>query len=132
MTPEGYIGGQVLLDHVPTPGPGCSVNRLHLELGIFSDPAGFWARHVKGYLERGVPVIRYEDLLLQPRQRLRELAGRFGLARPWFPRAPRRLVGHNPRKGIIGDYRTLFNAATLRLIGERAGTVMAELGYEPF
>jgi hypothetical protein len=34
-----------------------------------------------------------------------------------------------PRKGVIGDYRTLFDAATLRLIEERAGPVMAELGY---
>ena len=132
VTPAGYIRGQVRLQEVPTPVPGCGVTRAHLELGIFTDPAGFWARHVSGYLEQGIPVIRYEDLLRQPRQTLREIASRFGLARPWFPRAPRRLVGHDPRKGVIGDHRTLFDTATLRLIAERAGPVMAELGYGSF
>lgn len=130
VTPAGYIRGQVRLEDVPTPAPGCGVTRAHLELGIFTDPAGFWARHVSGYLQQGVPVLRYEDLLQQPRRTLREIADRFGLARPWFPRAPRRLVGHDPRKGVVGDHRTLFDAATLQLIDERAGAVMAELGYE--
>jgi hypothetical protein len=129
VTPAGYIGGEVRLEDVPTPNPGCGVTRAHLEFGIFADPAGFWTRHVRGYLEEGIPVIRYEDLLQQPRKTLLEIAGRFHLRRPWFPRAPRHLVGHDPRKGVIGDYRTLFDAATLRLIEERAGPVMAELGY---
>jgi hypothetical protein len=132
VTPTAYIRGAVRLEAVPTPHPGCGVNQAHIDLGIFADPAGFWARHVEGYLGQGVPVIRYEDLLRQPRKTLRDAAGRLGLARPWFPRAPRRLVGHDPRKGVIGDHRTLFDAATLRLIDERAGAVMAALGYGPF
>lgn len=131
VTPQAYLGGAVALRAVPSPDPGCSVTQAHIDIGIFSDPAGFWARHVASYLEADLPIIRYEDLLQSPRRTLLQIAERFGLKRPWFPRAPRRLVGHDPRKGVIGDHKSLFDAGSLRLIAGKAGRVMERLGYDP-
>jgi len=129
VTPAAYIRGEVTLKAVPTPNPGCSVTQEHLALGIFTDPAGFWAAHVMSFLNHDLPVIRYEDLLRFPRKTLLQVADRFELRRPWFPRAPRRLVGHDPRKGVIGDYRSLFDAESLQIIWDKAGSVMERLGY---
>ena len=131
VSPADYVNGLAAIDCVPTPVKGCGVTQAHIDHGMFSDPAGFWAKHVSSYLESGIAIIRFEDLLQRPRKTLKWIADRFGLPRPWFPRAPRRLVGHDPRKGIIGDHVELFDEKSLRLIEKKAGAVMEQCGYSP-
>ncbi len=131
ITPSQWINGDVGLERVPSENPGCGVSQAHIDLGIFSDPVGFWVKHVSSYLSAQVPMVRFEDLAQQPAKTIRRIATQFGWKQPWWPRKPLRLVGHEPRKGVIGDHRTLFEAHTLAIIEERAGSLMQRLEYLP-
>lgn len=131
VTPKEWIDGAVRVERVSSPDPGCGVTQAHIDEGIFYDPLGFWMKHVSSYLSAKVPMVRYEDLTRQPRKTILRVAEIFGLKRPWWPRKPGKLVGHEPRKGIVGDYRNLLEAETVTKIEDRAGALMQQLGYLP-
>lgn len=130
VSPFEWLNGKVTLGAIPVEDEGCGVTQPHVERGIFKDPVGFWVLHVTSYLETGTPFVRYEDLLLKPRPTLIEIAKRFQLKRPWWPRSPRKLVGYEPRLGVIGDHRNLMTPEALAVIEEKAGSLMRHLGYQ--
>ncbi len=131
VTPHQWITGRVRVDRVTGNDPGCGVSQAHIDEGMFSDPVGFWKKHVTSYLDEGVAMVRYEDLSRHPARTLRRIGDHFSWKRPWWPRKPFRLVGHEPRRGVIGDHRNLLEPDTVIAIEERAGPLMQRLGYLP-
>lgn len=130
LSPGDWIRGECPLRTVPTPTRGCGVTRVHAELGIFADPAAFWAQHVASFLEADIPVVRFEDLLTDPAPVLQRVANALGIRPPRRARLPGQPVGHLPGKGEIGGHADLFGAAEIDIIREKAGAVMIALGYE--
>lgn len=129
LSPLDYISGEYNIQAVPNSNQGCGVTQSHINQGIFSDPVGFWVHHVSGYLDSNVPIVRFEDLLLQPKITFTNITTTFNLKRPWWFRVPRRLVGNHPRKGIIGDYQNVLGPRELEIIEQYAGPTMQRLGY---
>lgn len=90
--------------------------------------------------------VHYESLLEEPQAELTRLFGFLGANRD--PEVVERIVeensfekvtgrargqedsGHFNRKGVAGDWETVFNDRDRRVFEEEAGSLLAELGYE--
>ncbi len=129
ISPSEFLGGACTLSEVPSPGPGCGVTQSHIDRGMLSDPATFWARHAESFLETGVTVVRFEDLLENPAHVMRDVAEAFGMRPPRKARLPQGPVGHLPGQGRVGSHDELFDPEGLATILEKAGAVMERLGY---
>ena len=89
--------------------------------GDFSNVAERWAKHAKGWIDApDTIVVRYEDLKIEPSNVLGEVADFLGLSlrrkisRVTIENAPSIL----PRKGTIGDWRSLFSPEDERFLME--------------
>lgn len=105
--------------------------------GEFSNVAERWARHVAGWFQApGSLVVRYEDLLTDYDAVLQRVASFLGL-RLRLRRSPVGLhegLSHLPRKGVMGDWATLFSKADeefLRAVIEDAGLDWQQLTSPP-
>ncbi len=96
------------------------------------NPIWYWKHHVRSWIRAGVPWFRYEDLINDEKKTLKRIGETLGLKVRKGAKFERfqKLVGFSPRKGIIGDWRNLFNVYDLKRFNGIAGDLMAELGYE--
>ena len=124
---------------------------IEYEMQEPSDPGtkSPWPVHVRDWLEHVevITAVKYEDMLMDPESTLS------GLLEDYLDEAPnqeevshivdrfsfKRLTGRSPgeedrgsfaRKGIHGDWRNYFNAASRALFNDYAGDLLIELGYE--
>jgi hypothetical protein len=96
---------------------------------MFADPIGYWVQHTIGWKDK-VFTVRYEDLNYNPVSVLEIIEREFGFSRKNEKLEPLRdLVGHAPRKGSIGDWKTYFNEEDLDLFWDKAAEAMKFYGY---
>jgi len=125
FTPSQYIRGEVEVSNITFKG---GIIQKHIDGMILSDPVGRWIEHVRGYIGK-IGIIRYEDLTLRPGIALEHARKALGLEPVERFRLLAKLVGHHPRKGVIGDHVNLFDPDDIAYIEERAGELMRELAY---
>lgn len=76
-------------------------------------------------------TVYFEDLKIDQLGQLRKIESHFGLVRKRKKLTPLvKLVGHAPRKGIIGDHMNYFKAADYDYFWQKAGEVMEKYGYK--
>jgi len=119
---------------------GLSVDELlyydlnYHDVELWLDPIMYWVKHVTGWLnfidELDILLVKYEDLKLDLGRVMNEIESKLRLnkLKPNYIGVGS-LVGHAPRKGIIGDWKNHFNDADLNLFFDKAGEVMERLGY---
>lgn len=129
ISASDYINGACTLASVPSPGPGCGVTQSHIDRGLLSDPAGFWVRHVEGFLDSGATLVRFEDLLEDPAPVMTQVARAFGRRPPRKARLPQTPVGYYPGQGRVGSHEGVFDSTALAVIREKTAPVMERLGY---
>lgn len=110
-------------------------------------PMFTWSEFVNSWLDKGVAIIRYENLLRDPakelgeaikkvvgydpdEKRLTEIVERYS-----FQRLAKRNPGEENkhsflRKGIAGDWKNVFNKEARELFNYYAGKELIKLGYE--
>jgi len=94
-----------------------------------SDPIKYWCNFVDSYFGK-MYTVRYEDLKRFPVQTLEQIEKHFGLKRKHPEIKPlTKLVGHGPRKGVIGDYKTHFSKEDEEYFWSRATDTMNRYGY---
>lgn len=93
------------------------------------DPIMYWVKFVDSYYGK-IYTIRYEDLHRYPIEVLNGIERHFNLERKTENIKPlNKLVGHSPRKGIIGDYKTHFTEDDKIYFWSKAEEVMNKYGY---
>lgn len=134
---EGRLGGRRILEgsdfhdfirgRIPEDVNSAELPEFTRE--YFEDPVGYWVRHTQ-WAGR-VFTVRYEDLQLDTIGSLVRIAREFGMdfdSRNFTPLSG--LVGHYPRRGVVGDWREWFDSSDLDYVESIAGERMLELGYE--
>ena len=94
-----------------------------------TDPIKFWCDFADSYYGK-IYTVRYEDLHRYPIKVLENIEKKFSLKRKNKELKPqKKLVGHGPRKGIIGDYKNHFNEQDLNYFWSKAESTMNKYGY---
>lgn len=99
--------------------------------GEFKNPIRYWKHHVLSWLETGIKWFRYEDLYREDRKTLKRIGRSLRLKTREgadFSKIEK-LVGFNPRKGIVGDWKDHFEKGDLRLFQKTCRDLMVILGY---
>ena len=121
---------------------------LAARLRHLTHPRFSYGQFVRSWLDRpGTCVVRYEDLLTAAEAQMTRIIRFLGLTvapqrlhetveRHRFENRTGRKPGeadptHFERKGVAGDWRNHFNAASCDLIRAHEGRTLAMLGYEP-
>ena len=93
------------------------------------DPIKYWCDFADSYYGN-VYTVRYEDLYRSPIKVLTNIEEKFNLERRHEDIVPlNKLVGHGPRKGIIGDYKNHFSDEDLEYFWYKAKETMNRFGY---
>ena len=119
------------------------------ERGMLYDPIRFWADHVESYLEGSAAsqpytvgpyagaagstmTVRYESLVATPQSELERVAGFLDIEMPdrFRPIGRDELVGYAPSPSAAHNALDEWSNASLQLLADRAGHVMARFGYE--
>lgn len=107
-----------------------NISIREIETGLFSDPIRFWKRHVvTAIYDFNLPFVRYEDLVRDPMGALMKLGSDIEVQLKRPPRRIDDLIGHHPRKGVIGDYKKLFSQEDMDYFDMLAGDLMHDLNY---
>lgn len=96
--------------------------------GMFSDPINHWLSYT-GWADK-IFTVKFEDLkndFDKSMLRIGEYIGRS--VREGNVKRINKLVGHVPRKGIVGDWKNHFSEKDLEYFWGIAGQRMTELGY---
>lgn len=106
-----------------------------------------WAEHVSGYLQAGIPLVRYEDMLAAPEQECARLLAHLGIERDTcairaavnrhaFQREKERfvLLGETAkadflRQGRAGEWRNCLTSAQQALFRQRLAGLLRQLNY---
>lgn len=95
----------------------------------FRAPVEYWLRHTE-WAER-VFTVRYEDMKLDVVGTLTRIAHRFGLEfRADKFQQLDGLVGHLPRRGVVGNFRDALSPSDVDYVEHITGDRLYELGYE--
>ncbi len=117
-----FLQGRTGLDAVPE-------KHRKFAGAFFTNPARYWAEHTRW--ADHLYTVRFEDLIADPVACLAGIAAHLGLAfDPGEFEPVRKLVGHLPRKGLRGDWRSHFSDNDLEHFWSVAGKRMKELGYD--
>jgi hypothetical protein len=107
-----------------------NVTPTEMKNGLLENPIQFWANHVAFAIsDLGLSYIHFEDLVRKPKETLENLAHKQGLKLKKEPERIKKLVGHHPRKGVIGDWVNHFSDDDLNVFDLLAGDIMREFGY---
>jgi hypothetical protein len=118
---QDFLQGKVPLDDVPD-------NYREFAERYFRDPIGYWLGHTEWATR--LFTVKYENLLSEPINTLSLIAGQFELRfDPENYKNLDSLVGHYPRKGVVGDWRTMFSESDHDNFWSRAYVRMNQLGY---
>ncbi len=97
---------------------------------MFTDPIGYWAAHVDGWHNK-IYTIKFEDLKSSAIETLNIISKELKLERKLNKiKAVKNLVGHAPRKGVVGDYKNYFKKKDEEYFWQKAGEVMEKYGYK--
>lgn len=97
---------------------------------IFSNPAKYWAKHTE-WVDKHGWCVRYEDLKNKPEETIIKISNMIGVElKNNTPTPVKKLVGINPRKGIVGDWKDHFDAEDLEYFYAQVGNRMEVLGYD--
>lgn len=94
----------------------------------FSDPVNYWVEHT--HWANKLFTVRFEDIISDAAGILAQIADNFQLdfeKKDYQPLDG--LVGHLPRKGIVGDWQTWFTDDDILYVETIAGQRLAQLGY---
>jgi len=115
---------------------GISVDRF-TELGfnipgpqlidVYTDPIKHWADYAEW--DKHLYTIRFEDLKENPKKVMKEFAKEFNLPLRDDYKILRGLVGHFPRKGVVGDWKNLFTEEDNIYLKSKLGVIMEKFGY---
>ena len=110
----------------------CSYENEAINFGIpitFVNPIEHWVDYTEWANQ--VYTIRFEDLKNDLVVTLNKFADNFGIE-PLHSdyKIINNLVGHFPRKGILGDWRNLFSKEDEEYIIEKAATTMLKFNYK--
>ncbi len=129
----------------------CSLSEYMREIINGGNRVQVWADHVRTWLQsREVKVLRYEDIISQPRESLKQLEAALGLKASWTePLVPRRVRNRWHRRwvrlvavwpqstAVLGKaggarppkWRETFSPDDRALFHEYAGDVLTRFGY---
>ncbi len=96
-------------------------------IDIYIDPIKHWADYTKW--DKHLYTIRFEDLKENPKKVMREFAIEFGLPLCNDYKILKGLVGHFPRKGVIGDWKNLWTEEDNVYLKSRLGVIMEKFNY---
>jgi hypothetical protein len=106
-----------------------------------------WTEFIHGWLDKGVALVRYEDMLVDaasvvgkavaqvagveiPRDTLREIEDRYSFANLAKRKRGEEKIDSFLRKGIAGDWKNKFTAEAKAVFNHYAGQTLIDLGYE--
>ena len=97
------------------------------DLKMFYDPVGYWITHTQW--REHLYTLRFEDLIVDPEVTLKNLAQHWKISSTREFQPVRKLVGHLPRKGTVGDWKNHFDEDDEQYFWNIAGARMQQLGY---
>jgi hypothetical protein len=103
-------------------------SRFAVDYRLITNPVESWVEFTSEYLNH-LPFVKFENLKDYFGRTLLEIASTYDVKMPRAPKPVVKLVGHCPRKGIIGDYKNVFSKEDLDYFTEKAGALMWKLGY---
>ena len=107
-----------------------------------------WKEHVSGYLQAGILVVRYEDMLTNPEKECERILAHFGCEcqtaeirkaielhefnrkKERFLREGNSVRARHMRRGQAGEGRTAMSADQQALISHHCGELMRQFNYE--
>jgi hypothetical protein len=97
---------------------------------VITNPIGYWTDHVSGYLNAGIYIIRYEDVVLRPVRVIDTIQDEFGLKLIHSePHQIRRFVGHYPNKVDVEARYRMYSSKLLDRVYHETNNLMLKLGY---
>ena len=109
-------------------------------------PRFTWSEFVLNWINREVPIIRYEEMLISPETEIRNALNHFSvevsddqirkaIEKYSFRKVSGRDRGKEDkksflRKGISGDWKNHFSLEAKQVFNYYAGDILVELGYE--
>jgi hypothetical protein len=116
---------------------GCTVDEMHqyvkfkedsIDAGLYLNPVKHWVDYAEW--SNHVYTIRFEDLKADPTKVLEDFAEAFEVPPNKLPYVTiKKLVGHFPRKGVAGDWQSLFSEEDNRYVIEVAEDFMKKFNY---
>lgn len=102
------------------------VNSLYVN--NYLDPVQYWIDFTKW--SDYIYTITFEDLKLNPTKVVKDFSNRFNIrTKAGECKLINRLVGNLPRKGVIGDWKNVFNEKDKEYVVSKAGVIMKKFGY---
>ena len=99
-----------------------------IDAGIYLDPVQHWLDYTEW--SNHIYTIKFEDVKYNLIDTLSKFELEFGVDRKTNEYTEiTNLVGHFPRKGAVGDWRTVLSTEDDKYILEKAGNSMIKLGY---
>ncbi len=111
-------------------------------------PPFTWKSFMEQWLGKGLPTVRYEDLLVKPlpvldnlltstfemsvkQETIKDVLDSHSFEKETMRKPGQEKIGNHLRKGISGDWKTKFRMEARQVFDHYAGDTLIELGYEP-